>query len=91
MGSIYEIVFAKSVKSYYDSCNDEIKNQFRNAIEEIRINPYGINNFKIKKMRGTLKNNYRYRFSDYRIVYSIDKNKIIVSVSDFGPRGDVYK
>ncbi|MBX3164354.1 MAG: type II toxin-antitoxin system RelE/ParE family toxin [Bacteroidetes bacterium] len=42
-----------------------------------------------KKLQGYA-NAYRVRYSDYRIVYTIEDNKLIVDVIQIGDRKDVY-
>jgi mRNA interferase RelE/StbE len=46
--------------------------------------PYGY-----KKLKG--EDAYRIRVGDYRVIYEIDDNKIIVTVVSVGHRKDIYK
>jgi mRNA interferase RelE/StbE len=43
-----------------------------------------------KKLVGT-ENDYRIRVGDYRIIYSIEDDKLIVLVVDVGHRKDIYR
>ena len=44
----------------------------------------------IKAMQGHL-NTYRLRGGDYRILYTVDNDVLIIRVIEVGNRGDVYK
>nr|WP_198032059.1 type II toxin-antitoxin system RelE/ParE family toxin [Paenibacillus sp. J14] len=59
------------------------------ALEQLSLNPFG--NPNIKKMKGKEGNYYRLRVGNYRIVYEIINNELIIYVVRLGPRGDIYK
>lgn len=44
----------------------------------------------IKAMQG-YENYYRLRVGDYRIIYTVDNNVLVVRVVEIGNRGDIYK
>jgi len=44
-----------------------------------------------KPLKGVLKGLYRYRWSDYRIIFTIDKSERRISVLYIGHRKDVYR
>ena len=44
-----------------------------------------------KPLKGVLKGLHRYRWSDYRIIYAIDKTEGRISVLHVGHRKDVYR
>jgi len=58
----------------------------KNAIAELADNPrpYGY-----KKLKG--EEAYRIRVGDYRVIYEIDDDVILVTVVSVGHRKDVYK
>ena len=47
-------------------------------------------NGDIKAMQGH-QNTYRLRVGDYRILYTVDNDVLIVRVIEVGNRGDIYK
>ena len=51
---------------------------------------YNLPNGDVKKMVGC-KNEYRLRIGDYRIIYEINKNELIILVTKADNRGQVYK
>jgi mRNA interferase RelE/StbE len=44
-----------------------------------------------KPLTGDFKNLYRYRFNNFRIIYAINKNEIIISILKIGHRKDIYE
>ena len=44
----------------------------------------------IKAMQGH-ENYYRLRVGDYRVIYTIDNDVLIIRVIEIGNRGDIYK
>ncbi|WP_307735279.1 type II toxin-antitoxin system RelE family toxin [Caldicellulosiruptor naganoensis] len=46
---------------------------------------------KITRLHGKLEGFYRYKEGDLRIIYSLEKDRLIIYVYDIGPRGDIYK
>ena len=58
------------------------------AIELLKANPRPP---KAKLLKGRLKNLYRVRTGDYRIIYQIQDDKLIICVVAIGDRKDIYK
>jgi len=44
-----------------------------------------------KLLKGHLKGRYSYRVGSHRIIYSVNKNMLVIYIIDFGHRRDVYK
>ncbi len=57
--------------------------KIQNLSENARPNGY-------KKLRG-LDNTFRIRSGDYRIVYTIEDNRLIIEIIKIGHRKDIYK
>jgi mRNA interferase RelE/StbE len=56
---------------------------------QLRANPYF--GPLIRKLKGALKNIYRYRVAEYRLFYIIDEKERIVFILEFHHRKDAYK
>ena len=54
--------------------------------EFLRINPYAG-----EKLEGRLRDCYRYRIGDYRVIYKIENDRIIILILRIGSRKDIYK
>ncbi len=57
------------------------------AVDNLSSNPYPQG---VRKLVST-ENSYRIRIGDYRVLYNIVENKLIVEIIRVGHRKDVYK
>jgi mRNA interferase RelE/StbE len=55
---------------------------------QLRNNPFFGPN--IKKLKGELRDFYRFRLGNYRLFYKVDSNKVIVFIIDIHDRKDSY-
>ena len=81
----YEILFSNSAIKDLKSLEQDTKESIKKAIEVLMENPF---TGDIKKLRLPLEG-YRMRKGDYRILFEIEKNCIIISTIKH--RKDVYK
>jgi len=73
------------------------KKEYKNIYKKIQVyvypqlqkNPYFGRN--IRKLKGDLKNLYRFRVGDYRLFYLIDEDKKILYIADLHHRKDAYR
>ena len=67
-----------------------IKKQDR--VQRIRIYKaiYNLPNGDVKKLVGC-KNEYRLRVGDYRIIYELNQNELVIIVTRADNRGQIYK
>lgn len=75
------IIYTKTALKNIQSMDSRFKDRIREGIENI---PFG----DIKKLRG-YSDLYRLRIGDYRIIYELSENKIIIDA--VLPRGSAYK
>lgn len=88
-GNVYEVIYTKHFRKQLAKSPREIQDAVDSALGEISRNPF--HHANIKELKGALKGFYRYRIGGYRLVYHVDKEKIMVIAVDIAPRGDVYK
>jgi len=69
-----------------EKINEPFYSNIKSAIYSLAENPRP-NGYR--KLRGRL--GYRLRVADYRIIYNIIDNELIVNVINIGHRKDVYK
>jgi mRNA interferase RelE/StbE len=56
-------------------------------IKEVAVDPYAPNN-NLTKLQG--RDGYRLRVGDWRVIYELQDERLVMLVLDIGPRGDIY-
>ncbi len=82
----YTIVFVNSAKKEFDKLAKDLQARIKVAIDSLVADsrPNGC-----KKLKGG-KNDYRIRVGDYRIIYKIIDNLLIIEIIAIGHRKDIY-
>jgi len=83
----YSIEWKSSAKKELRRLPKKTINNIITAVERLKNNPHPIGS---KKIVGT-EHTYRHRIGDYRIVYSIESNCLVIEVVRVGHRKDVYR
>jgi mRNA interferase RelE/StbE len=83
----YQIKWKNSAKKELKSLAKEMIPKIIETVESLAENPYPIG---IKKMVG-INNTYRIRVGEYRIIYNIESNLLIIEIIKIGHRQGVYK
>ncbi|NLY44763.1 MAG: type II toxin-antitoxin system RelE/ParE family toxin [Tissierella sp.] len=78
----YKIEIKNKAKKFLLRQNPEVQKRILKAIYNI---PHG----DIKRLVGQ-DGLYRLRVGDYRVIYSIDYNKVIIIILNIGNRGEIY-
>lgn len=84
---IYDIFISKKAEKSIALLKSAHLNKFKEIIVELRKSPF---NYPYKKIRG-IKHTYRTRIGDIRVLYSVDKGKLIILIIDVDNRGNIYK
>ena len=84
--SKYTIVLSKNAQKRLDKLSNQIVGPILNAISELEDNPRPQG---FKKLKG--RDGYRIRIGNYRIIYNIFENELIIDIITLGHRKDVYK
>lgn len=84
----YKIIFASTAEKELIRLpeNDFIKVQ--RAINSLAVNPFPPGHIKLE---GTKEKLYRIRKGNYRVIYSVEKNIITITILKVGHRKDVYR
>lgn len=85
--SLYQIKWKKSAVKELQAFPKEIISNILNTVDLLSENPYPNNSMEQK---GTEKT-YRIRITDYRIIYTVHKNDLIIQIIKVGHRKDIYK
>ncbi|MFA6637129.1 MAG: type II toxin-antitoxin system RelE/ParE family toxin [Candidatus Omnitrophota bacterium] len=85
---MYKIVFSKTAENDFIELsrnNPAVLRRVRTALESIAKDPRSG-----KPLRLTLKGKWSYRVGSYRIIYAIERGKLIVYLLTIGHRSEVY-
>ena len=83
----YSVVFAPQAVKQINKLPQDIK--FR--IGDVLCNVLAKDPFEGKALKADLKGLFSYRVGDYRIIYSIIKNRLVVQVIKVMHRREVYR
>ncbi len=82
----YQIVITEKAAKQLSKIPKKFAIKIDALIQSLAIEPRPVN---CKKLQG-YENVYRVRFTDYRVLYMIDDNKLIIEVVQIGNRKDIY-
>jgi mRNA interferase RelE/StbE len=83
----YRIEFTAAAKRQFDKLPADIQRRLAEAVDRIGENPRHTGTVKLSGDEGL----YRARAGDYRIVYRIEDNRLLVLVVKIGHRREVYR
>ena len=87
----YKIKYSKSAEKFIKK-NKAIGIRFFKAFEDIAQNNGNVKSYDVKKYYSkTYDDILRLRIGDYRAIFRIIDNELLVYVFDIGSRGDIYK
>ena len=89
--SFYKVKYSKSAEKFIKK-NKAIGIRFFKAFTELSYNKENIKFYDVRKFHS--KSYYdilRLRIGDYRAIFRIIDNELLVYVFDIGSRGDIYK
>jgi mRNA interferase RelE/StbE len=85
---MYKIEYSKIVIKKLNKIPKNLVKCIQDKLIEIAKNSYS-DNPNLKKLVGI--EGYRLRIDDWRIIYEINNNKIVILVLDIDTRGGIYK
>ena len=83
---MYKIRIEKAVQKSLEKINEPFYSKIKVAILNLAKNPRPVG---YKKLEG--RDGYRIRVADYRIIYEVFDNLLLVTVIDLGNRKDIYE
>ncbi len=82
-----EILYSKKALKYLLKLQPKLRDRIRNTIRKIADgNTQGQNIVVMQDV-----NAFRVRIGDYRVIYEINDDELVLIVIKIGARGDVYK
>jgi len=85
---VYKISYSKEARKSLLRMPRTIANLIREKLNVIAANPY-TDHPNAKKLQG--REGYRLRVGDWRVVYKIQNDQLIIIVMKIASRGEVYK
>lgn len=84
--SKYTVVLTSKAKKQLDKFSDDVVSAIINTLESLETNPRPLGCKKLKGREG-----YRIRTGNYRIIYDIIDEVLIIEVIAIGHRKDIYR
>ena len=85
---MYRVTYSKKARKYLLKMPKQWQKRVVEKVELLAENPYSTNN-NATKLVG--REGYRLRIGDFRIIYNILNDVLIIEVVDIGPRGGIYQ
>jgi mRNA interferase RelE/StbE len=82
----YQVILSKKAEKQLDKLSDSIAAPILNAIQALEDNPRPHGYRKLVGMSG-----YRIRVGDYRVIYDIFDQELVIDIITVGNRKDVYE
>ncbi|MBS3122476.1 type II toxin-antitoxin system RelE/ParE family toxin [Candidatus Woesearchaeota archaeon] len=82
---MYELIYSPTAVKQLEKLEHNIKERILVALERLRIRPESCDIKKLIGMQG-----YRFRVGDYRVIFDMEKDKLIIFVLQLGHRKKIY-
>lgn len=86
----YSLKLHKRVVKFLHKRPQKQREEIKQKLEQLQQNPYAHEQLDIKLLQG-YENLYRLRIGQYRFVYQIYDDELIIFMFNAGNRGDIYK
>ena len=85
---MYQLKYRKKARNYLARLPRKIKTTIIEKLHELCKNPNN-SELDIKRLEGS--SSFRLRIGQYRVIYTLHADVLIIEVVKVGSRGDVYK
>ncbi len=87
---MYTLRIERKVQKFLNTLEEKEGIEILNKLKILSEDPFK-NSLDIKKIKGANKNSFRIRVKNYRILYEIINNELLIIVFKAGYRKDIYK
>jgi len=84
---MHQLTYTRRAQKALLSLPRDTARQIRDKLRKLAENPYAPNN-NATKLQG--RSGYRLRVGDWRVIYDIIDNELVILVLEIGPRGGIY-
>jgi mRNA interferase RelE/StbE len=85
---MYNIVFAKQAHKSMRRMPRNISGRIRRKLDQIAVDPYAKHN-NVTRLQN--RPGYRLRVGNWRVIYEIQNDELVILVLRIGPRGEIYR
>jgi mRNA interferase RelE/StbE len=85
---VYKIIFAKGAQKALLRLPKNMAVLVRQKLEQLAVDPYAPNT---NAMKLQYRSGYRLRIGDWRVMYEIQNDELVVLVLKIAQRGEVYR
>ena len=85
---MYKIIIKKEAAKSLNKIPCNVAKSIREKLEAIAVNPYA-DHPNAKKLQG--RDGYRLRVGNWRVIYEMQEDKLVILVLRVAPRGEVYR
>ena len=86
---MYKVELTKKAQRFYEKADKPLAGKLNRCFDHLSTNPHAHPN--IKRLRGNLNGYYRYRLGDWRVVYEINEQQVVVIVLMIAHRQNIYR
>ena len=84
--TIWTAEFEKKAEKAIANMHPTMRRRVLDAIDALLVDPFKSPN--VKALQG--RDGYRLRVGEWRVLYRLERERIVVVVIDIGPRGGIY-
>ena len=85
---MYRIVFTKQANRALRKMSRDTARLIREKLDQLAQDPYAPN-LNLTKLQG--RSGYRLRVGDWRVIYELEDDRLVILVLKVAPRGGVYR
>ena len=82
---MYELIYSPSALKQLGKLEHNIRKRIVVALERLRIRPESCDIKKLVGMPG-----YRFRVGDYRVIFDMKKDRLVILILQIGHRKNIY-
>jgi mRNA interferase RelE/StbE len=85
---VYKIIFAKRAQKVLLRLLKNMAVLVRQKLEQLAVDPYAPNTNAMKLQN---RSGYRLRIGDWRVIYEIQNDELVILILKIAQRGEVYR
>ena len=85
---MYRIVFTKQADRALRKMSRNRAQLIREKLDQLAQDPY-VRNLNVTRLQG--RSGYRLRVGDWRVIYDLEDDQLVILVLKIAPRGEVYR